>query len=104
MQKNREDSKDYKTLVAIRESIISAEVKDARLDGLITTERKLVHEGVLIKVCRSKNKPYQFWLFNDALIYGSALPGNNYHFNRWMHLAEMQVGGMRQVEVVEYFS
>ena len=45
-----------------------------------------------MKVCRSKNKPYMYWLFNDCLIYATQLPGGSgFHFNRWMNLTEMRV-------------
>lgn len=50
-----------------------------------------VHEGVLTKVCRGKNKPYMFWLLTDCLIYATHLPGGSYTFNRWMELTEMRV-------------
>lgn len=35
--------------------------------------RVLVGEGVLVKMCRKKPKPRQFFLFNDILIYGNIL-------------------------------
>jgi hypothetical protein len=36
-----------------------------------------------VKVCRGKNKPYMYWLFNDCLLYGTSLPGGLFTFNRW---------------------
>ena len=35
--------------------------------------RVLVGEGVITKMCRKKPKPRQFFLFNDALLYGNII-------------------------------
>ena len=32
-------------------------------------------EGTLQKACRSKDKAYTFFLFSDALLYASNMPG-----------------------------
>ena len=33
----------------------------------------MVGEGVLTKICRKRAKPRQFFLFNDALVYGNII-------------------------------
>lgn len=40
---------------------------------LASQGRVLVGEGVLTKMCRKKQKPRQFFLFNDILVYGNIL-------------------------------
>lgn len=41
--------------------------------GVEVPGRVLVGEGVLVKMCRKRPKPRQFYLFNDILVYGSIL-------------------------------
>lgn len=35
--------------------------------------RVLVGEGILVKMCRKKPKPRQFYLFNDLFVYGTMM-------------------------------
>ena len=43
------------------------------VQSLQAAGRALVGEGVLIKMCRKKPKPRQFFLFNDILVYGNVV-------------------------------
>ncbi len=93
---SQQDTKDYWKLVAIRDAIGSMEF-DSPLETLITSERKLILEGSLLKACRSKDKAYMFWLFTDILLYATQLPASQlYQLNRWMELTEMHVQASAQ--------
>ncbi|KAI6223554.1 hypothetical protein M3Y99_01454100 [Aphelenchoides fujianensis] len=55
-------------------------------------ERVLIGEGVLMKMCRKKAKPRQFFLFNDALVYGSiVISKRRYHKQHVIPLEEVKV-------------
>lgn len=43
--------------------------------SFIAPSRKFIHRGQLIKKCRRNDVLYEFFLFNDLLIYASKLPG-----------------------------
>ncbi|MFH4975765.1 hypothetical protein AB6A40_002474 [Gnathostoma spinigerum] len=54
--------------------------------------RVLVGEGVLVKMCRKKPKPRQFFLFNDILVYGNILISKKrYNKQRIIPLEEIQL-------------
>lgn len=42
--------------------------------SFVSPSRRFIREGVLTKVCRSKDQAYDFFLFNDLLVYGSRIP------------------------------
>lgn len=58
--------------------------------------RVLVGEGVLIKICRKKPKPRQFFLFNDILVYGTILI-NKKRFNK-QHVVPLEDIQLEDVE------
>ncbi|KAE9551496.1 hypothetical protein FO519_005290 [Halicephalobus sp. NKZ332] len=61
-------------------------------ETLWTEGRVLVGEGVLMKACRKKPKPRQFFLFNDLLVYGSILISKKrYHKQRTIPLEQVQL-------------
>lgn len=48
---------------------------------LSTSNRALVGEGILVKVCRKKPKPRQFFLFNDLIVYGTIVLNKKKYIN-----------------------
>src|SRR3546814_932887 len=74
---------NYEKLVEIKENMVFVGlVVDPLVENIVSTERQLVLETDLIKVCRKKNKTFHFWLFSDFLMYGAYLSGNSYQFHR----------------------
>src|SRR3546814_3964850 len=71
-------------------------VVDPLVENIVSTERQLVLEADLIKVCRKKNKTFHFWLFSDFLMYGAYLSGNSYQFHRTVHFESASVQENRQ--------
>uniref|UniRef100_A0A915DPE8 PH domain-containing protein n=1 Tax=Ditylenchus dipsaci TaxID=166011 RepID=A0A915DPE8_9BILA len=60
--------------------------------------RVLVGEGVLVKMCRKKPKPRQFFLFNDLLVYGSIiLSKKRYNKQHLIPLEEVKLENLENV-------
>ncbi|XP_060569006.1 pleckstrin homology domain-containing family F member 2-like [Ruditapes philippinarum] len=60
--------------------------------------RVLVGEGVLTKMCRKKPKPRQFFLFNDALVYGNiVINKKKYNKQHIMPLEDVKIEGVEDV-------
>lgn len=78
--------KNFEKLMKIQSSFINFGVGQTFLQNLVTTHRTLIKEDELVKVCRKKNKPFRFWLFNDYLMYGSSLGSSTFSFNRAIDL------------------
>ncbi|CAD5220209.1 unnamed protein product [Bursaphelenchus xylophilus] len=53
--------------------------------------RVLIGDGVLIKMCRKKAKPRQFFLFNDILVYGTILSRRKFTKQRIIPLEEVRI-------------
>ena len=92
MNKTLTDTRMYRRIRQIKDSmlVMGGSGADA-LAYLVSSERRLLKEGVLHKACRAKNKPFQFWLFNHYLLYATpiaTLGGSKYQFNRLMSLSE----------------
>lgn len=54
-----------------------AEIQSRFVGGapnLMSPSRVLIRQGMLIKQCRNKDVPYEFFLFNDMLAYASKIP------------------------------
>lgn len=65
-------------------------------ETLLIEGRVLVGEGVLMKMCRKKAKPRQFFLFNDILVYGSILISKRrYHKQRIIPLEQVQITDLK---------
>lgn len=60
----------------------------------ITPSDKIDHTPQTQKACRTKDKPFYFWVFDDSLLYCSPLPASykhRYQFHRRLPLAECQI-------------
>uniref|UniRef100_A0AC35G7N9 Uncharacterized protein n=2 Tax=Panagrolaimus sp. PS1159 TaxID=55785 RepID=A0AC35G7N9_9BILA len=65
--------------------------------------RVLVGEGVLMKMCRKKAKPRQFFLLNDLLVYGSIIISKKrYHKQRIIPLEQVQLGNLEDEANVKH--
>ena len=59
-------------------------------ESLLVPGRKLLKEGVLMKVCRKDNKPRVFFLFSDVLLYGAVLSATSYKYHLTLKLETVQ--------------
>lgn len=83
---------NFEQLLRIQSSIISGIIKrNPVIESLPSTARTFIIENSLKKVCRKDIKTFQFWLFNDILIYGSPLGNNTFSFNRSLDLKSCSV-------------
>lgn len=59
-----------------------------RVDLLADQDRAFIKEGPLLRQCRRGLKEFQFWLFNDQLLYGQATPLGLHILNRQIPLSK----------------
>lgn len=82
--------KNFESLLAIQASLVTIR-NEPVVQKLVTMDRTFIKEGDLKKVCRKKNKTFRFWLFSDYIIYGGALGGEKFSFNRALELHKCKV-------------
>lgn len=102
MNKTLQDTCMYRRIRSIKDSmmVVGGRGSDA-LNHLVSSERKLLKEGMLLKACRAKNKPFMFWLFNNCLLYATPMgtlggSKHQYQFNRIMMLSDCFVRESRE--------
>jgi hypothetical protein len=59
-----------------------------RVDLLANQDRAFIKEGPLLRQCRRGLKEFQFWLFNDQLLYGQPTPLGLFILNRQIPLSK----------------
>jgi len=93
MRVTLEERRNFEQIRTIKNSIMSGALfTDDIVENLFDDgRRKFVREGQLIKVCRRDNKLFQFWLFNDTLMYGSPLANGVYQFHRALQLDQTRL-------------
>ena len=80
-----------------RQKIIDIQSKFTSLAGslnLVEAHRLYIREGVLWKVCRRASKKRLFYLFNDLMLYASALPTGGLMVHRVIPLEELLLQDM----------
>ncbi len=82
--------KNFEKLLEIQNSLTTFST-DPFVQKITTMERNFILEGDLKKVCRKKNKPFRFWLFNDYVIYGAAVGTDSFSFNRALELSKCSI-------------
>lgn len=94
MNKTLQDTRMYRRIRNIKDSIMVVGGRGTEvLHNLVSTDRRLLKEGLLLKACRAKNKQFMFWLFDNCLMYATpigTLGGSKYQyqFNRIMMLSD----------------
>lgn len=82
--------KNFEKLLEIQNSLTTFST-DPFVQKIATMERNFILEGDLKKVCRKKNKPFRFWLFNDYVMYGTAVGNDTFSFNRTLELSKCSI-------------
>ena len=93
--------RNFEVLLEIQSSFVMG--SDPILSKLASMDRTFIKQGDLKKVCRRKPKQFRFWLFNDYLLYGSALGGGNFSFNRALDLRKCTVKPHTGVDIKNAF-
>ncbi|KAH3763183.1 FYVE, RhoGEF and PH domain containing protein [Pelomyxa schiedti] len=81
------DMEEFEKILALQKQFIGY------CPPLVAPHRKLLKTGVLLKVCRKRDKPRVFFLFSDCLIYAvkvEAVNGYRHHFLLNLHNAQLK--------------
>ena len=68
--------------------------------NLVEAHRLYIREGVLWKICRRASKKRIFYLFNDLMLYASALPTGGLMVHRVIPLGELRISDVPDTEAV----
>jgi len=91
------DQEETEKLLSIQKSFIGLQ------ESLLVPGRKLIREGVLMKVCRKSSQPRIFFLFSDILLYGKIGPtgGANYVYHRTLKIESVKATDQEDTETVQ---
>jgi len=70
-------------------------------ETLLVPGRKLLKEGILMKVCRKENKPRIFFLFSDVLVYGDIIGTGSYKHHLTLKLEIVHAKIQEDTEAVQ---
>lgn len=79
-------------------SIIQTIEPTTRVNLLDNPDRLFIKEGPLLRQCRRGLKEFQFWLFNDQLLYGQPTPLGLYILNRQIPLSKCYVSSCESMQ------
>lgn len=95
VNQNIKDQENMEKLLVIQNSISGLP------ETLLVPGRKLLKEGILMKVCRKSNKPRIFFLFSDVLVYGDVLGEKSYKHHLTLPIENVHVTAREDTEALQ---